>query len=295
MAEAHAKPHHDYHLVPPSPWPFIGSMSAFVMAVGAILWMKGLPLLGLKIAPVVFFAGFIGVLYTMYGWWSDVIKESQQGDHTRVVQLHLRYGMIMFIASEVMFFVAWFWAYFDAALFPGEAIQFQRTELTGGHWPPKGIETFNPMQIPLLGTLVLLLSGTTVTAAHHYIVSGEREKAKMYLWFTVGLGLLFTCLQAYEYGHAHFNFSGHIYGATFFMATGFHGAHVIIGTIFLFVCALRLYRDTHLTPEKHFGFEAAAWYWHFVDVVWLFLFAAIYVWGFDWSGRALAGAVGGGH
>jgi cytochrome c oxidase subunit 3 len=294
MAEAHAK-HHDYHLVPPSPWPFIGSMSAFVMAVGAVMWMKALPLAGLKLGPVVFFAGLIGVLYTMFGWWSDVIKEGQQGDHTRVVQLHLRYGMIMFIASEVMFFVAWFWAYFDVALFPGEVHQYQRTELTGGHWPPKGIETFNPLQIPLLGTLVLLLSGTTVTAAHHYIVTGEREQAKMYLWFTVILGVLFTCLQAYEYSHAHFNFSGHIYGATFFMATGFHGFHVIIGTIFLFICALRLYKATHLTPEKHFGFEAAAWYWHFVDVVWLFLFAAIYVWGHDWSGRALAAAAGAGH
>ncbi|MCA0318655.1 MAG: cytochrome c oxidase subunit 3 [Proteobacteria bacterium] len=294
MAEAHAK-HHDYHLVPPSPWPFIGSMSAFAMAVGAVMWMKAMPLAGIKLGPVVFFAGLIGVLYTMYGWWADVIKEGQQGDHTRVVSLHLRYGMIMFIASEVMFFVAWFWAFFDAALFPGEVHQFQRTELTGGHWPPKGIETFYPLQLPLLGTMVLLLSGTTVTAAHHYIVSGEREQAKMYMWFTVLLGVLFTCIQAYEYSHAHFNFSGHIYGATFFMATGFHGFHVIVGTIFLFICALRLYRTTHLTPEKHFGFEAAAWYWHFVDVVWLFLFAAIYVWAYDWSGRALAGVAGAGH
>lgn len=278
MAEAQTK-HHDYHLVPPSPWPFIGSMSAFVMAVGLIMWMKAMPLAGLKLGPVLFFAGFIGVLYTMFGWWSDVVKEGQQGDHTRVVSLHLRYGMIMFIASEVMFFVAWFWAYFDASLFPGEPHQYLRTELTGGHWPPKGIETFNPLHLPLLGTMVLLLSGTTVTAAHHYIVTGERQTAKMYLWFTVALGALFTTLQAYEYSHAHFSFSGHIYGATFFMATGFHGFHVIIGTIFLLICALRLYKDTHLTPVKHFGFEAAAWYWHFVDVVWLFLFVSIYVWG----------------
>ncbi|CEJ15477.1 Cytochrome c oxidase subunit 3 [bacterium YEK0313] len=294
MAEAHTK-HHDYHLVPPSPWPFLGSLSAFFMAVGAVMWMKALPLAGLKLGPVVFFAGLIGVLYTMFGWWSDVVKEGQQGDHTRVVSLHLRYGMIMFIASEVMFFVAWFWAYFDAALFPGEVHQFQRTELTGGHWPPKGIETFNPLHLPLLGTMVLLLSGTTVTAAHHYIVTGERQAAKMYLWFTVALGALFTTLQAYEYSHAHFGFSGNIYGATFFMATGFHGFHVIIGTIFLLVCALRLYKDTHLTPAKHFGFEAAAWYWHFVDVVWLFLFACIYVWGYNWAGAAVGAATGGGH
>lgn len=283
MADAHAKPHHDYHLVPASPWPFIGSMSAFVMAVGAVMWMKAMPLLGLKLGPLVFGAGFIGVLYTMYGWWADVVKESQQGDHTPVVSLHLRYGMIMFIASEVMFFVAWFWAYFDASLFPGEARQYMRTELTGGHWPPNGIKTFDPFHLPLLGTMVLLLSGTTVTAAHHYIVEGNRDSAKSYLWATVVLGALFTCLQAYEYGHAAFKFSGNIYGATFFMATGFHGFHVIIGTIFLFVCALRLYKASHLTPQKHFGFEAAAWYWHFVDVVWLFLFASIYVLGHNWA------------
>jgi len=157
MAEAHAK-HHDYHLVPPSPWPFIGSMSAFAMAIGAVMWMKAMPLAGIKLGPVVFFAGLIGVLYTMYGWWADVIKEGQQGDHTRVVSLHLRYGMIMFIASEVMFFVAWFWAFFDAALFPGEVHQFQRTELTGGHWPPKGIEcrTFSNLRIQLPGGLRVL-------------------------------------------------------------------------------------------------------------------------------------------
>ncbi len=282
MADAHAK-HHDYHLVDPSPWPFLGSMSAFVMAVGAVMWMKAMTMGGQKLGPVVFFAGLLGVLYTMYAWWADVIREGHQGHHTRVVQIHLRYGMIMFIASEVMFFVAWFWAYFDAAFYAGETIQYARTELTGGHWPPKGIETFNPFQVPLLGTLVLLLSGTTVTAAHHYIVEGNRDGAKKYLWLTVVLGLLFTCLQAYEYSHAHFKFGGHIYGATFFMATGFHGFHVIVGTIFLLICALRMYKETELTADRHFGFEAAAWYWHFVDVVWLFLFAAIYCYGHNWA------------
>ncbi|HRJ68571.1 MAG TPA: cytochrome c oxidase subunit 3 [Beijerinckiaceae bacterium] len=283
MAAAHGKTH-DYHLVDPSPWPFVGSVSAFVMAVGAIAWMKAMPIAGLKMGSFLFFAGFIGVLYTMFAWWSDVIKEAHGGDHTRVVQIHHRYGMILFIASEVMFFVAWFWAYFDVAFYAGESIQYQRTELTGGHWPPKGIPLFNPWELPLFNTLILLTSGTTVTWAHHAMLHGDREGLKKGLWLTVLLGALFTCVQAYEYGHAGFKFSGHIYGATFFMATGFHGFHVLVGTIFLIVCLMRAYAG-HFTPQRHLGFEFAAWYWHFVDVVWLFLFAVIYVWGSEF-GRA---------
>ncbi|MFN3685372.1 cytochrome c oxidase subunit 3 [Salinarimonas sp.] len=278
MADAHAKKH-DYHLVDPSPWPFIGSVSAFVLAVGFIMFIRGMPIAGLQIGGLVFGLGLIGVLYTMAAWWIDVVKEAQRGDHTRVVQLHHRYGMIMFIASEVMFFVAWFWAYFDVALFPESARQFQRTEVTGGVWPPAGIETFDPWHLPLFGTLILLTSGTTVTWAHHALIEGDRQSVKWGLWLTVILGVCFTMLQIYEYTHAYFSFSGHIYGATFFMATGFHGAHVIIGTIFLAVCLYRVYLG-HFTPKHHLGFESAAWYWHFVDVVWLFLFAAIYVWGY---------------
>jgi cytochrome c oxidase subunit III len=287
MAEAHAKPHHDYHLVEPSPWPLIGSIAAFTMAVGLVLVMKSLTVAGLKVGPYVFGAGVLGVLYTMLNWWLNVIREATyEGHHTRVVQLSHRYGMIFFIASEVMFFVAWFWAYFDASLYANDPIQFQRTELLG-HWPPKGIETFDPWHLPLLNTLILLTSGTTVTWAHHALLHNDRQGVKWGLWLTVALGLLFTCVQAYEYSHAAFHYSGNIYGATFFMATGFHGAHVIIGTIFLAVCLWRVYQG-QFTPQHHLGFEFAAWYWHFVDVVWLFLFACIYVWG--------AGAhVGGGH
>jgi cytochrome c oxidase subunit 3 len=282
MAEAHAK-HHDYHLVDPSPWPVLGAIGAFIMAIGAVFYMHngespyrwvGL-LLGLAI-----------VLYVMFMWWRDVRNEASTGYHTRVVQIHHRYGMMLFIASEVMFFVAWFWAYFDVALFPADAIQFQRVEATGGVWPPASIATFDPWHLPLLNTLILLTSGTTVTWAHHAIIEGDRKGAKQALWITVALGLVFTACQAYEYGHAAFDFSGNIYGATFFMATGFHGFHVIVGTIFLFVCLMRLYKGD-FTPQQHFGFEAAAWYWHFVDVVWLFLFAAIYVWGY---GGPVAGA-----
>ena len=268
MADAQAKKH-DYHLVNPSPWPFVGSLSAFILAVGAVLYFH-------DSGPWVMLIGLMGVLYTMVSWWRDVIIEANSGDHTPVVQLHHRYGMILFIASEVMFFVAWFWAYFDASLYPGEAIQFSRTELTGGHWPPDGIETFDPWHLPLINTLILLTSGTTVTWAHHALLEDNREELKWGLILTVGLGALFTVFQVYEYQHAAFGFSGHIYGATFFMATGFHGFHVIVGTIFLLVCLLRAINGG-FTPNQHFGFEAAAWYWHFVDVVWLFLFVVIYI------------------
>jgi cytochrome c oxidase subunit 3 len=278
---------HDYHLVDPSPWPFIGALAAFIMAVGMVLTMKAVPVAGMKIGPLVLGVGIIGVLYTMFAWWVDVTREAEhQGHHTRVVQIHHRYGMIMFIASEVMFFVAWFWAYFDVALFANEAIQYQRQEFTGGIWPPKGIETFDPWHLPLLNTLILLTSGTTVTWAHHALLHDDRKGLKQALWLTVILGVLFTICQVYEYSHAAFSFSGHVYGSTFYMATGFHGAHVVIGTIFLAVCLYRTYLN-HFTPKQHLGFEFAAWYWHFVDVVWLFLFAAIYWWG--------AGAHAGAH
>ncbi len=277
MADGHAKPNHDYHLVPPSPWPFVGSVSAFVMAVGAVFWMKNMTMGGLHTGPYVFGAGLIGVLYTMIAWWTDVAHEAEHGDHTRVVQLSHRYGMILFISSEVMFFVAWFWAFFDASLFSNEAIQYGRVEFTGGHWPPKGVEVLDPWHLPLLNTLILLTSGTTVTWAHHALLHGDREGLKKGLMATIVLGLIFTTVQAYEYAHAPFAFKNSIYGSTFFMATGFHGFHVIVGTVFLIVCLIRAMKG-QFTPKQHLGFEFAAWYWHFVDVVWLFLFACIYVW-----------------
>jgi cytochrome c oxidase subunit 3 len=277
MAEAHGVKH-DYHLVDPSPWPLIGATAAFTMAVGLVLTMKNLAVAGLHPGPYVLGAGILGVIYTMVAWWRDVIDEATfKGNHTRVVQLHHRYGMMFFIASEVMFFVAWFWAYFDAAIYANDPMQYSRAELLG-HWPPKGIETFDPWHLPLLNTLILLTSGTTVTWAHHALLHGDRKGVKLALWLTLVLGVAFTCVQAYEYSHAAFKYSGHIYGATFFMATGFHGVHVIIGTIFLAVCLWRIYQG-HFTPTHHLGFEFAAWYWHFVDVVWLFLFACIYVLG----------------
>jgi cytochrome c oxidase subunit 3 len=296
---AHGKVKHDYHLVDPSPWPVVGSLGAFTMLIGAVFWMNksytgffGLPVAG---QPWIFVAGIVLVLYTMTGWWRDVIAESRaDGGYKPVVALGLRYGMLLFIASEVMFFVAWFWAYFNTALF--------HNDVGVSSWPPSGIVTLDPWHFPLLNTLILLTSATTVTWAHHAIQHGDKKGAVHGLLLTVLLGASFTCIQAYEYAHAPFTFGfngaalapftdaahaslsagvgnlGAIYGSTFFMATGFHGFHVIIGTIFLTVCLGRAIAG-HFTPTRHFGFEAAAWYWHFVDVIWLFLFTSIYVLG----------------
>ena len=297
-AHAHSGPKHDYHLVDPSGWPIVGSLGAFTMLIGAVFWMnKDYPFWGLpgQMRPFIFFAGVFLVGLTMFGWWRDVINESVvRGDHKPVVKLGLRYGMILFIASEVMFFFAWFWAFFNSALFP--------IDVSIGRWPPEGIVPFDPWHFPLLNTVILLTSGATVTWAHHAILNRDRKGAIQGLIVTVLLGMSFTAVQAYEYSHAAFTFGlnnaqlmpfaddahrsltagmgnlNAIYGSTFFMATGFHGLHVIIGTIFLIVCLGRAIAG-HFIPERHFGFEAAAWYWHFVDVVWLFLFACIYVWG----------------
>jgi cytochrome c oxidase subunit 3 len=284
--------HHDYHLLDPSPWPIVGAFSALVMAIGAIVGMRsmngGEGVFGIS-GWWLFAVGAAFVIGTMISWWTDVIDEAEhQKAHTPVVQFHLRYGMILFIMSEVMFFVAWFWAYFDVALYPDAGVSHMvtRETVTGGHWPPMAIETaagyfkgtFDPWSVPLLNTIILLTSGATVTFAHHALLQNNRSGLIWGLVLTVLLGMTFTFFQAYEYMHAAFSYAGHIYGATFFMATGFHGAHVIIGTIFLIVCLIRAIKG-HFTPDHHFGFEAAAWYWHFVDVVWLFLFASIYVWG----------------
>jgi len=263
---------HQYHILPPSIWPLFGAFAAFVLAIGGIMVMHSY-----TSAYLVFFSGLALVAITMFGWWAKVIQEAHAGDHTPIVQLHLRYGMILFIASEVMFFVGWFWAWFDFSLFPSHV------EAVGGQWPPKGMEVLNAWQFPLLNTLILLCSGCTVTWAHHALINGDRDGLKKGLWLTVILGLTFSCLQAYEYAEAPFPFKaasegGSSYGGAFFMATGFHGFHVIVGTIFLIVNLVRAYKGD-FTPKQHFGFEAAAWYWHFVDVVWLFLFASIYVWG----------------
>ena len=260
---------HQYHILEPDIWPFVGSLSALVFTSGMVLYMhdmaNGHLVLGLGIA---------GLIATFFSWFSNIVKEAERGDHTPDVQLHMRYGMILFIASEVMFFVGWFWSWFDFALFPSEI-----SEVVGGVFPLVAIEAvIDPFSLPLLNTPILLCSGTTVTWAHHSLIHGDREGLKKGLWLTIILGAVFTMIQAYEYMHAPFAFGGNTYSSAFYMATGFHGFHVLVGTIFLIVCLIRTYKG-HFTPRQHFGFEAAAWYWHFVDVVWLFLFVAIYVWG----------------
>ena len=276
---------HDYHILPPNPWPLVGSAFSVVLALGGVIWMKGL--FGLEARTSwVFWLGLAGVLFTMLAWWRDVTLEANAGDHTPVVQIGLRYGMILFIASEVMFFVAWFWIFFEMSLFPGSRSisTIEEVRLAWETWPPKGVELVPAFHLPLVNTLTLLLSGTTVTWAHHALQVGDRKGAKIGLALTIALGILFTSIQAYEYYHIlHENVffseeaaNSGLYGSSFFMATGFHGFHVLIGTIFLIVCLGRLIGGG-MTPKQHFGFEAAAWYWHFVDVVWLFLFAFIYV------------------
>ncbi len=273
---------HDYHILPPDIWPLVGALSALTMTSGGVLTMHGT-----AAGKYILLLGAFGVLLTFYQWWTNVVNEAHAGDHTPVVQLHLRYGMILFIASEVMFFVGWFWAFFDFALFPQpiQVVEGVTSSLFGKdgaaavtQFPHAGLEVLDAFDLPLLNTLILLCSGTTVTWAHHCLIHGDRDGLKKGLWATIALGLLFTSIQAYEYSAAPFPFGTNTYGSAFYMATGFHGFHVIIGTIFLIVCLIRANKG-HFTPRQHFGFEAAAWYWHFVDVVWLFLFVAIYVWG----------------
>jgi cytochrome c oxidase subunit III len=257
-------PKQPYHLVNPSPWPLLASLAGGLLAFGGLRVMHNNDY-------IFFYLGLAAILGVMFGWWRDVIKEAVvEKAHTPVVKVGLRYGMALFIASEVMFFAAFFWAFFSSSMFPSIAIE--------GVWPPKNIHPIDPWHFPLLMTMILLLSGCTVTWAHHAIVGGHRKEASQALGITVGLGLIFTFIQAYEYAHAPFGFRDGIFSSTFFMATGFHGFHVIVGTIFLAVCWWRLNKG-QFTPTSHFGFEAAAWYWHFVDVVWLFLFLMIYVLG----------------
>ena len=271
MADSHVQKH-PYHLVDPSPWPLIGAVAAFLATMGTVLFMH-------DGVVWVMALGLVLILLTMAVWWRDVIREAEhEGHHTPPVQIGLRFGMALFIASEVMFFSAFFWAFFDGALFFGALEMPGRIEATGGVWPPTGIEPFEAFGLPFLNTLILLLSGVTVTWAHHSLLHGDRAGLIQGLACTVALGALFTGCQIFEYSHAAFGFREGIYPSTFFMATGFHGFHVIIGTCFLTVCLFRAIKG-HFRADQHFGFEAAAWYWHFVDVVWLFLFSVVYIWG----------------
>nr|YP_009400159.1 cytochrome c oxidase subunit III [Gekko hokouensis]AMW90875.1 cytochrome c oxidase subunit III [Gekko hokouensis] len=255
---------HSYHMVDPSPWPLTGAMAALLMTSGLAVWFH-------YNSTTIMTMGLVSMLLTMHQWWRDIVREGTlQGQHTNLVQLGLRYGMVLFIVSEVLFFIGFFWAFYHSSLAPAPEL--------GGNWPPKGIMPLNPFEVPLLNTAVLLASGVTVTWAHHAMMDGNRKETIQGLTLTVLLGAYFTLLQAMEYIEAPFTVADATYGATFFVATGFHGLHVIIGSSFLMVCLLRQI-NYHFTTNHHFGFEAAAWYWHFVDVVWLFLYVSIYWWG----------------
>nr|AVN67952.1 cytochrome c oxidase subunit 3 [Parcoblatta bolliana] len=255
---------HPFHLVDQSPWPLTGAIGALIMMTGLIKWFH-------QFNNELMFIGIIIMILTMIQWWRDIVREgTYQGLHTKFVTKGLRWGMILFIISEVFFFISFFWAFFHSSLSP--------TIELGSLWPPMGILPFNPLQIPLLNTAILLASGVTVTWAHHSLLENNFNQTLQGLFFTVTLGIYFTILQAYEYIEAPFTIADSVYGSSFFMATGFHGLHVIIGTTFLLMCLLR-HLFFHFSSNHHFGFEAAAWYWHFVDVVWLFLYISIYWWG----------------
>ena len=258
------KRNHAFHLVDQSPWPLTGAIGALILTTGVVNWFH-------NFTPILFFSGILILMLTCIQWWRDISRErTYQGLHTFIVAKGMRWGIILFITSEVLFFFSFFWAFFHRRLAPTIEIGLQ--------WPPIGVSPFNPLQVPLLNTIILLASGVTVTWAHHGIIENKFTQASQGLALTIALGAYFTCLQGIEYWEANFTVADSAYGATFFVATGFHGLHVIIGTTFLLTC---LYRHTnrHFSSTHHFGFEAAAWYWHFVDVVWLFLYITIYWWG----------------
>ena len=262
----HLKTKHSWHLVDPSPWPFVTSLAVFIFFTGNVMYLHRY--LGGKELVL---TGLFAILTVMYMWWRDIVREATFEDqHTVSVQRGLRLGMILFIVSEVMFFFAFFWAFFHSSLVPSPSI--------GGVWPPTSIQPIDAFGIPLTNTFLLLSSGVTVTWAHHAITSRYKKQAVVSLLLTIVLAIVFTLLQVLEYCDSLFSLSDGIFGSCFYMATGFHGFHVFIGTVCLFVSLIRLVLN-HYTSTHHFGFESAAWYWHFVDVVWLFLFVAVYWWG----------------
>lgn len=260
------KTKHSFHLVDPSPWPLVASLGAFMLTTGGVLYMHRF-FGGGQLA----LTGFVVILYVMYTWWRDIVREATfEEQHTFAVQRGLRLGMILFIVSEIMFFFAFFWAFFHSSLAP--------TFNIGGVWPPQAIDPIQASGIPLTNTFFLLSSGASVTWAHHAIIVRAKKQALFGLLLTLILATLFTGLQALEYFDAPFTISDSVFGSCFYLTTGFHGFHVFVGTISLFVSFLRI-GFNHFTSTHHFGFESAAWYWHFVDVVWLFLFVTVYWWG----------------
>lgn len=255
---------HPFHLVDNSPWPILRAVFAIRLTAGRVFFFY-------KFSFSVALLSGLGLVVISTQWWRDVSREATLlGLHSRVVELGIRWGIILFICSEVFFFVSFFWRFFYASLSPGVEL--------GRCWPPLGVKPFNPLGVPLLNRVVLLISGVTVTWSHHRILSINHLQAFQSLSITICLGYYFTFLQALEYWEAPFRFRDGAYGRLFFIATGFHGIHVIVGSKFLLVSLVRI-KGGAFRNKHHTGFEVAAWYWHFVDVVWLFLYLWIYVWG----------------
>nr|YP_009545849.1 cytochrome c oxidase subunit III [Ophioceres incipiens]AYO99641.1 cytochrome c oxidase subunit 3 [Ophioceres incipiens] len=255
---------HPFHIVNRSPWPIAGAISAFIITTGIVSWFQGDNILTLTL-------GLITILFVLAFWWRDVIREATfLGEHTSYIMQGIKIGFVLFILSEIMFFFSFFWAFFHSALSPAPEI--------GMAWPSTSIIPIHPWGVPLLNTAILLSSGVSLTWAHHSLRQSEGEGSSTSLAITILLGLWFTSLQGYEYWEASFSIADSVYGSVFFVATGFHGLHVIIGTTFLSICLIRLTR-AHFSTNHHIGLECAIWYWHFVDVVWIFLFTCIYWWG----------------
>nr|UWM10881.1 cytochrome c oxidase subunit III [Cuneopsis celtiformis] len=246
-----------------SPWPFLCSVSTVCVVVGFVNWVSGGSL-------VYFLCAAVLLLVVLCQWLRDVVRESNQGWHTSYVASNIRFGMILFIISEVFFFFSFFWAFFSCSLVPGIEV--------GGVWPPVGIESLNPFGLPLLNTVVLLGSGVSITWCHHAVLCGNRMEAICGLVITFFLGFYFTFLQVYEYMGCSFTIADSVYGSLFYVMTGFHGLHVIVGSIMLLVSLFRLV-GYGFSSERHLGLELSIWYWHFVDGVWICLYLCVYWWG----------------
>ena len=245
-------------------WPLLVALVLFSLLGNTVLFIN------LKISTMMLIVPLFFTILVSFLWWKDLSRERILGYHTHKLEVRLRISILLFILSEVFFFVSFFWAFYDAALAP-------RIEL-GIVWPPKGIVPLVVYSVPLLNTIILLSRGITVTWAHHSLINNFFIKSVVSLFLTVLLGAYFLYMQYLEYSEAQFAISDGVYGRTFFMATGFHGIHVIVGALFLSHSFFNLLNGK-LLFNHHFSFEAAAWYWHFVDVVWLILFISIYWWG----------------
>lgn len=255
---------HPFHLVEQSPWPLAISVRRIGVTSGLVIIFHENSLVLLKLSLIL-------LILTSAQWWRDVVREATfQGLHTEIVQTGLRIGIVLFIISEVMFFFSFFWAFFHRSVSPGVEL--------GAQWPPLGIQPFNAFSVPLLNTIILLSRGVRITGSHHHLLKKNLLDSEFSMLVTIFLGIYFTLVQLIEYLEAPFSIADSSYGRSFFVATGFHGFHVLVGTLFLFISYLRL-KNHHFTSRQHVGFETAAWYWHFVDVVWLFLFVSIYWWG----------------